>query len=96
MKTREQFQVSEIEALRRIAEKTRRDRKTNENISGTRRVDNIGVWTEGRKVELNLHIDTRRITEAKLIRIGRDSKPIRSSRVERPRKRWEDSLHLVN
>lgn len=84
------MEVSEMRVLRKITNKTLRDKEPNINIRQTCQIDIISDWVRERRKKWNDHID--RMEEDRLVKVTRDRRPEGRRRVGRPRTRWKDIL----
>ena len=88
-KTKQMLETTEMNILRKIVGKTRRDRVRNENIRQQLEIEKIGEWVERRRNEWNAHIS--RMATDRLVRTARDNIPDGKRSPGRPRKRWRNS-----
>ena len=89
-KTMQILEVTEMKTLRRIINKTRRDRMRNESIRETCGIQNITSWVQRRRTEWSMHIS--RVAEDRLVRKVHDGIPEGNRSRGRPMKRWRDAL----
>ena len=89
-KTMQILEVTEMKTLRRIINKTRRDRMRNESIRETCGIQNITSWVQRRRTEWSMHIS--RMAEDRLVRKVHDGIPEGKRSRGRPMKRWRDAL----
>lgn len=89
-KTKQILETNEMNILRKIMEKTRRDKIRSEDIRRQLNIQAIGDWVDRRRSEWNDHVS--RMTSDRIARIARDNLPADGKRSPgRPKKRWKDS-----
>ena len=84
------LEVTEMKTLRRIINRTRRDRMRNESIRETRGIQNITSWVQRRRTEWSMRVS--RTAEDRLVREVHDGIPEGKRSRGRPMKRWRDAL----
>lgn len=90
VKTRQQLETSEMRVLRKIANKTLRDRERNEHIRLICKIEPVSEWVLSRRREWDAHVD--RMRDDRIVKIVRDNRPAGRRAVGRPRTRWKDSI----
>jgi hypothetical protein len=84
------LEVTEMKTLRRIINKTKRDRMRNGRIRESCEIRNITSWVQRRRIEWSEHIS--RMADDRLVRKVRDGIPEGKRSRGRPMKRWRDAL----
>jgi hypothetical protein len=79
-----------MKTLRRITNKTKRDRMRNDRIRESCEIQNITSWVQRRITEWNEHIS--RMADDRLVKEVRDGIPEEKRNRGRPMKRWRDVL----
>ena len=89
-KTMQMLEVTEMNTLRRITNKTKWDRARNDRIRESCEIQNITSWVQRRRTEWSKHIS--RMADDRLVRKVRDGIPEGKRNRGRPMKRWRDAL----
>ena len=89
-KTMQLLEVTEMQTLRRIINKTRMDKMRNEWIRELCGIENITSWVQRRRTEWNMHIS--RMAEDRPVRRVHDGIREGKRNRGRPMKRWRDAL----
>ncbi|KAJ4440338.1 hypothetical protein ANN_08477 [Periplaneta americana] len=79
-----------MSVLRKVMQKTRRDKVRSDEIRMQLNIQPIGDWVNRRRKEWNHHVS--RMAPDRIVRIARDNLPADGKRAPgRPKKRWKDS-----
>ena len=84
------LEVTEMKTLRRIINKTRKERMRNESIRETCGIQNITSWVQRRRIEWSMRIS--RMAEDRLVRKVHDGIPEGKRSRGQPMKRWREAL----
>lgn len=89
-KTKKLLEVTEMKTLRKIINKTRRDRVRNEEVRRICDIKPITDWVDHRRTEWDKHIS--RMEQDRIVRMARDKSPQGRRSIGRPQRRWKDSV----
>lgn len=89
-RTKRRIETNEMKILRRINNKTLRDRIPSTDIRQACQITPTEEWIDKRRREWNNHIN--RMDQHRLVKVVRDKIPVGRRSVGRPKKRWRESL----